>query len=69
MGQIAFIAFVINSIRSYVRITMSVYDYNDSFKYCRSGMLAYIFADNNQSLLLASLFLLLILAESKGIGL
>lgn len=48
---------------------MYVYIYNESFKYCRGGILAYIFADNNQSLLLASLLLLLILAESKGTGL
>lgn len=33
----------------------------------RGGILAYIFADNNQSLLLASLLLLLILAESKDL--
>ncbi|XP_059462464.1 protein TRANSPARENT TESTA 9-like isoform X2 [Corylus avellana] len=33
----------------------------------RGGILAYIFADNNQSLLLASLFFLLILAESKDL--
>ncbi|XP_062166676.1 protein TRANSPARENT TESTA 9-like isoform X2 [Alnus glutinosa] len=33
----------------------------------RGGILASIFADNNQSLLLASLFLLLILAESKDL--
>lgn len=33
----------------------------------RGGILAYAFADNNHSLLLASLFLLLILAESKDL--
>ncbi|XP_075638324.1 protein TRANSPARENT TESTA 9-like isoform X2 [Castanea sativa] len=33
----------------------------------RGGVLAHIFADNNHSLLLASLFLLLILAESKDL--
>jgi hypothetical protein len=37
-----------------------------TFHCCRGGVLAYAFADNNHSLLLASLFLLLILAESKG---
>jgi len=60
LGQIAFIAFIININRHGNSI------YNESFKYCRGGILASIFADNNQSLLLASLFLLLILAESKG---
>jgi len=48
---------------------MYIYIIYESFNCCRGGVLAHIFADNNHSLLLASLFLLLILAESKGIHL
>lgn len=36
------------------------------FLWCSCGILAYVYSEN-QSILLASLFLLLILAESKGI--
>uniref|UniRef100_A0A2N9FWI1 FPL domain-containing protein n=1 Tax=Fagus sylvatica TaxID=28930 RepID=A0A2N9FWI1_FAGSY len=47
-----------------IRLKMGVAPIDEKM---RGGVLAYAFADNNHSLLLASLFLLLILAESKDL--